>query len=132
MTYNTLNTNGKGLNELAQIKIKDAKLKIKVARAMRWYKEEVEDLQQGIDVISENYDLVNQFNKDGVWQGTEEEKTEFLNDSKEKAKEIKGLMKTDLNNEPKQLFDLDDLSEVKELSPDAMSDLMILNLIEGD
>lgn len=129
MQYNTLNSNGKGLETLSKIKLKNAKLKIKVSRAMRWFKDEVTDLQAGIETINEKYDLVSQFTKEGDWKGTEEEKQTFLADSKDKAKELASVMKEDISVELEPIFDLNELSEIKELDADSISDLMILGLI---
>lgn len=129
MQYNTLNINGKGLETLSKIKLKNAKLKIKVSRAMRWFKDEVTDLQAGIETVNEKYDLVSQYTKDGDWKGTEEEKQTFLSDSKDKAKELASVMKEDISVELEPIFDLNELSEIKELDADSISDLMILGLI---
>jgi hypothetical protein len=129
MTYNIFNNGGKGLKNLSDAKIKDFKIKMKVAKVMRWYKAEAEILQAGFDAIEEKYTLENEFDSKGVWLGKENDKKAFTVEIKEKLKEKIALFAEEVESVNELTFTEDEISAIDELTGNDIADLMSLGLL---
>lgn len=129
MTFNTLNNNGAGIQNLGACKIKDFKVKMKVAKVLRWFKGELEILQAGFDALEEKYQLENRFNEMGVWDGSLDDRSAFVIETKAKLKEKIELLSTECETENTVTFSDEELKTLTSLTGDDLSSLLSLGLL---